>query len=450
MLDQTFSALNFQKISDSENRKGNNINAHFFPKVKTASNALKDAMREVKDFKKSHKTPYSKSMQNAFDKLANKRDAARETRDQVLENFLNETSKEAAKTGFHIEINKVSPKGKKPVYIAKDNAANYYVTKQLSKNIRRLYKVKQADRSLISKQLSSFLIEQFPYHIIRLDISKFYEDIDQKILLQKITGDELLSFNSVRLIKSLLYNYSKLAGTPNLGIPRGIGVSAYLAELYMRDIDKSIRSLPDIVFYARYVDDIVAVFAPSKGSVVGGYKSKMEEFITNKNLTLNHTKMEDLSKTNLGWTFEYLGYRYNKNNNSASTHLSDGKLKKYEARLNSCFSAYKKQSPKNAKAAYRLLIKRIQFLTSNTQLSHSKKNAYVGIFYSNPLLTDLKQLKHLDNILSGLCSTKLSSAKLKARIGKYSFENGFKARTYCRFHRKNEFKKIVEAWEYVE
>lgn len=328
MLDQTFSKLNFQKISDSENRKGSNINAHFFPKVKTATDVLKDAMRAVRKFKKSHKTPYSKSVQNTFDKLTAARDEAREARDIILEKFLAETAEEAAKTGFSIEINKVTGPGKKPVYIAEDNAVNYYVTKQLSKNIRRLYKVKQADRNLISKQLSSFLVEQFPYHVVRLDISKFYEDIDQKILLQKISGDELLSFNSVRIIKSLLYNYSKLASTPNLGIPRGIGVSAYLAELYMRDIDKSIRSLPDVVFYARYVDDIVAVFAPSKGSAVGGYRSKMEEFITNKNLALNQTKMADFSKMDAGWTLEYLGYRYKKKNTSAHIHLSTEKLKR--------------------------------------------------------------------------------------------------------------------------
>jgi hypothetical protein len=160
--------------------------------------------------------------------------------------------------------------------------------------------------------------------------------------------------------------------------------------------------------------------------------------------------MADFSKTDAGWILEYLGYRYKKKNTSAHIYLSTEKSMRYQARLKSCFSAYKKQSPKNAKAAYRLLIKRIRFLTSNTQLSHSKQNAYVGIFFSNPLLTDLKQLKILDDRLNALCSSELSSPKLKARIHDYSFENGFEARTYRRFHRKEEFKKIVKAWEYVE
>ena len=46
------------------------------------------------------------------------------------------------------------------------------------------------------------------------------------------------------------------------GVPRGFGVSAYLSELYMREIDNEIKALPDVIYYARYVDDIVIIFSP--------------------------------------------------------------------------------------------------------------------------------------------------------------------------------------------
>ena len=41
-----------------------------------------------------------------------------------------------------------------------------------------------------------------------------------------------------------------------LGVPRGIGISSLLSEIYMRDLDDCIKKRPEVIFYARYVDDI--------------------------------------------------------------------------------------------------------------------------------------------------------------------------------------------------
>jgi len=82
-------------------------------------------------------------------------------------------------------------------------------------------------------------------------------------LLKLIENNSLLSPKSVSLIKNLLYNYNLLTNqlgvkeTFRKGIPRGVGVSPFLAELYMRKIDEEIRNIESVTFYGRYVDDII-------------------------------------------------------------------------------------------------------------------------------------------------------------------------------------------------
>ena len=77
-----------------------------------------------------------------------------------------------------------------------------------------------------------------------------------------INDNQLLSPKSKTLIKSLLYSYNEITNQLGLakeerrGIPRGAGISAYLAELFMREIDNKIKRANNVSYYARYVDDI--------------------------------------------------------------------------------------------------------------------------------------------------------------------------------------------------
>ena len=44
-----------------------------------------------------------------------------------------------------------------------------------------------------------------------------------------------------------------------MGVPRGVGISPLLSEIYVRDLDSSISSFIGTHFYARYVDDIFII-----------------------------------------------------------------------------------------------------------------------------------------------------------------------------------------------
>lgn len=451
MFDQTFSPKNLRKITEFENRRGLNKSLEFFPTVLAATERLKDCIRATKHFRATHKHKYSATDQAIFDALKEDRENARKVRDQELLSCLGDVSNQISKKSFRISIRKVGgPKGK-PVYIVPDKpvdvyAQSYYAIKQIANNVSRIYKVKQANRHQIVSQLSDCLRDGFPYHVVKLDVQEFYESIDHSVLLAKLKADQLLSATTMRLIERLLWDYADLAGTPGRGLPRGVGISAILSELYMRDFDDRISTLEEVTFYARYVDDIIVLFAPTKGSNTSGYRKNAVEELRRKRLVVNSTKSKEAPpETNL----TYLGYEFRDVlRSSCKVLMSEAKFLKYKMRLNASFTRYDRQRAKNPKKAYRLLVKRVQYLTGNTQLTHSKQNAFVGIYFSNPHLTDFSQLQRLDNALTTHIGKQSHSPKLQAKLRRYSFQKGYSERIFRRFHRKGEFEEITKAWKY--
>lgn len=451
MFDQSFSPKNLRIISEVENRKGSNRSLEFFPTVFAATEVLKERIRETKQFRAAHRHAYSADDQAIFDALKEEREAARKSRDEELLACLTNVSEVISQKGFRISIRQVAgPKGKF-VYVIPDNpkdltAQCYYAIKQISRNISRIYKVQQANRNQIIGHLSDALSDGFPYHVIKLDVQEFYERIDHDSLLSKLKSDQLLSATTMRLVERLLWDYATLAGTPGRGLPRGIGLSAILSELYMRDVDKNISSISEVAFYARYVDDIIVLFAPTRASKIEKFRECLVKELTAKRLTVNATKSKeappDSSLTYLGYTFKNVCKK------SCEVLMSDQKYDKYEKRLHACFIRYHRQRANRPKKAYRLLAKRIQYLTANTQLTHSKKNAFVGIYFSNPHLTNLDQLDQLDAILETKVAKLTHSPSLMAKLRRCSFQNGYTQQVFRRFHRDGEFAEITKAWRY--
>ncbi|SEL39937.1 antiviral reverse transcriptase Drt3a [Pacificibacter marinus] len=454
MLDQTFSAKNFHTISEIEKRRGRVPDLKFFPEVTKKTEILKERIEDCKDFRRNQIGKYSDGDQAIFNHLRDMREAARDKRDEQLLKCLEVVAKNVSKKSYSIDFEKLAGPGGKPVYqIKKDVPEHHYAEKQISRNLSKLYKVKQSNRNQIVSQLSNILMDEFPYHFIRTDISSFYESINHAALVQKLRDDQLLSQTALRLTRNMLEKFSRLTGTPGMGLPRGIGLSAYLAELYMRDFDEAVRGIEDVVYSARYVDDIVIIFAPTPMSKPKEYMPQIESEMSKKGLVRNTIKTEEskfeadgTSRGRSGLKFEYLGYEFNFEPKPI-IRLSASKNAKYEARLNASFSRYYADKTTNSRKAYRLLLKRIRFLTGNTQLTHNKQNAFVGIYFGNPHLTDTQQLKNLDHKLTNLIS-KVPSASLKAKLGTLSFVDGYEQRIFRRFHRKGDFGKITEAWKY--
>jgi hypothetical protein len=281
---------------------------------------------------------------------------------------------------------------------------------------------------------------------VRTDISNFYESINRQELIRELDSDQLLSFGSKRYIKQALSSYGSLAQSVS-GVPRGLGISAFLSELYMRSVDEKIKQLPRVSYYARYVDDIIVIFSPAAGDDTSHYVSAISGIVSKKHLALN------MAKTTSGATgpamtfdFDYLGYRFSVAGGQCRITLGHKKLQRYRSRIDRAFASYEREALFDQKGAAKMLVARIKFMTSNTRLINNKRHAYTGIYFNNSHLTDWGQLNGLDAYLAHKVAN-LQSAALQDRIDGLSFMRGFSERRFSRYSTR-DLARIVEAWRY--
>lgn len=406
MLDQSFSASNFNIIFLKENRKGaikkKFLNTEYFEKHEE----FKKVLSEKIELKKSNGgNPLSKEQ---LDDFAIRLDSINKEKEEIRNNIFFSYSEiiNSEENLFHFNINYDK---QKKVYTTKRDGVHFFVMKQLQYNIHKTFKVKQADRNSIISQVFNLLNDGFPKVVVRTDISKFYESIPQENLFELINNNTLLSSQSRKLLKRLFYEFNQIKDVSiidiNKGIPRGLGISAYLSELYMRRIDEEIRSLPDLIYYTRYVDDIIAIFTPKTKSCKREYFEEMKKIVNSHDLEFNDNFGGRKDKTNIidlmlkplnkSCYFDFLGYKIEINNNhQIQIELSKSKIEKYINRVKLSIKKYNSDSKTNEKIARKMLIDRMKFLTGNYNLNHNKRNIKAGIFYSNQMLSLNKNLKY--------------------------------------------------------
>lgn len=275
MLDQMFTAENFRRIYDSENRKGLDIASRYFPTLEPLTLAVRDKVQAIRNHRAHEATMASDVFETTLITLKTELAALKAEKSGAVDDLMDDISQKVLKPSFKIDLSqKLGPQGKL-VYCIDAEPETFFVIKQLQRNIHRIYGVKQANRHDLVCQIRDMLGSSFPFELVRTDISSFYENIDRKRLVEKLDGDQLLSPASKKYIKQVLDSYGAKSGAVN-GVPRGVGISAYLAELYLRPVDKAIRAIPGMVLYGRFVDDIVAVFArPPTGNNLGSFKDRI-------------------------------------------------------------------------------------------------------------------------------------------------------------------------------
>ncbi len=437
-MDQSFSVDNFKKILSYENRKGRNLEKEFFPAIFETTKAITEINKKIHTLLRFRVTDESVLVKLNEEKVNKKK-----LKQELIEKHLSEVSKKLLDHKFKIAITKVETDDK-PVYTTTETAENYFAIKQLQYNVKKSFKVKQANRFAIVNQINSHFKDNFPKIVLRTDVKSFYESIPHDKLLAKINDNPLLSFLSKKLIWKILKDFLVASdATDKVGIPRGIGVSAYLAELYMRDIDKEISSLNDVTYYARYVDDIIIVFTPTTTQKALTYLDKVKCIMeTDTGLRMNPGKTYelDLVKSNASRNICFLGYRFEFNDGTLKKiGLTRTKLKKYIRRITSAIDEYNKQKRFDSKAARRILIHRLNFLTGNTRLENNKSSVLLGIYYSNSLLSEpLDDLIALDLFLYKKIDRCIDDANLKKRLNKFSFQKGFEERKYVNFSSKTK------------
>jgi len=446
MLDQSFSIENFRKILDYENRKGVYLEGVFFPTVKEVSESIKKLNFNLKH---SRRQVSPEDLSEYRKTLNEDLESAEDLKEELLLEEFTKIRNNLLSGKFKFSLIKNDHFGEKPIYTSVKSPENFFALKQIQHNFRKLYKVKQANRFAILSQLKSLLGDGFPKLIIRTDISEFYETIPHDILLQKLNEENLLTFSSKKIIHQILSDYRRLSNS-NVGLPRGIGISAYLAELYMRDIDQAIKSLVNVSYYARYVDDIVIIFTPNSGNNNINFYDEIRTIIEDKHqLLLNpdKTKVIDLTVLNTNQNIEYLGYKINFGSGPIGFKLSSKKITRYRRRITSSIADYIHFSKINEKSARKLLIKRIRFLAGNTRLLNNKSNILVGVYYSNNLLTTVNDFGAIDAFFLNELRN-LTNPILITRLSKFSFKDGFTKKNFSKFS-TGDLTEIFKIWRRI-
>ena len=346
MLDQSFSAHNFDIIYNIESRRGN-IDIKTMPEGYRCIIAQTEEIKRIISSLRGKKDKTLSETEELENKKSELKDLM-ESKKVALQVYLEQIEKETNSHEFRITLKKFKASDGKEVFtINSASNAHIFAVKQLQYNIRHTFKVKQANRHNILSNIKTFLNSNIPVYIIRTDISGFYESIPHDKLLPMIMDNTLLSYKSKAFIKGIIREYESIKDTAlvvsGLGVPRGIGISSYLSELYMRNLDAKIVGRRNVMFYARYVDDIFLVLSTlPTGMTLKKYYDDMTADFNAYGLSLKQPddgsdkcKLIDFTTADHEEIkMNYLGYNLymSRNNNTLKTSfgLSDEKKTRYK------------------------------------------------------------------------------------------------------------------------
>lgn len=452
-MKQSFNVENFIKIYYDENRKGDYLDGRF-----SEFSALKEIGQEIKQI--------NQNFRNKVYLTETEKETANQKKEELLKikfdklgEVLLEVEEKIDKKNYLISMITKSIKGKTAYTLDRSNIETFFLFKQIQKNIQHSFKVKQADRNEIVSQVVNMLDNGFPKYIIRTDIKSFYESIPHDKLKKVINRNHILSPLSKKVINEILRLYQSITGHDK-GIPRGIGISAYLAELYMRDFDNDIKNLENITYYARYVDDIITVFTPNNKYDSTNYLNLIDEKITRyglaRNTDISKNKLTDMRQNSINFNFNFLGYKIDFSPNKLKIEISDNKEQRYKNKINLAIDDYNTSSKYDERNARKLLIKRLRYLTGNIRLLGVKKDILIGIYFSNQQITEQTKLQELDNYLTSVAIdtnlqpySRLNLAngdKLRIKLKSFKFVDGFKEKKFYKFS-KNELEEILSIWK---
>ncbi|MCP5014277.1 MAG: RNA-directed DNA polymerase [Ketobacter sp.] len=462
MFDQSFSERNLRTIFEVENRKGNYIENDFFPSVASITTSLTKKRASCRIAKKEFyrkraeyyriKTPVLKGVVDKLGqrvKIKIKHIAKyKEIRERLLSEELQQLSLELTTSPPMLDLTPLGKiKGKDAFRLGK-SAKEYFQYKQILYNLKKAFGVKQNDRDLITSQLAVAINGQFPKILLRTDISSFYESIERSRLEKLLVSNTLLDTHSKSQILHVLKSYQTISGSSK-GVPRGVGISALLVEIYMKEFDRSIRNREDVIFYGRYVDDIAVVFDTEGMEPASDqkYRNIVEDECSRLGLNLNSAKTFTQYSPK-PFDIEYLGYKFKSDQKSEITlELSDSRERRYKKKIDRAFSSYFFDLMFDEKKATRLLLARIRFLTGNTHLYNNKRRAMIGIYFTNRLVSTTAPFTRLDHYMKSKIR-RVKSPNLRKRLEDFSFKTGFEGKLYYKFS-TNRISEIVSAWEHV-
>lgn len=463
MLDQTFSAKNFLNVYAQENRMGKIPTESMGLGFQEVMDMIKDAnakLQILRNKKKSEKTDDDKK---EISELKRELKDLKETKQKVLFSEMQDLSSQVNSHDFRFKLEKVWIGDKMGFKIDSKDRAQLFAMKQLQYNLQKTFKVKQANRHFIMSNIKLLLKTRRPFHIIRTDVSSFFESIPQVQLQHSVMDNTLLSYKSKVFVNAILKEYeaekNKLIEAESddmkegCGVPRGIGISSLLSEIYMRDLDSSIKKRPEVIFYVRYVDDIFMLLAElPQGKDLKNYYDDLAEEFKKKGLSLKSPTDVKCSLFNCfehkdeTFAVSYLGYKLTITKKpktgwkSADViySMSDNKKERITKRIDNAFKHFDVTNKYEIHQARKDLVDSLKLITGNVRLHKSKSGIKTGLYYNSDLLDDIHDLESLNTYL---CSKTVS-------LHPYLFHTEDEKKAYLTslYSRIRKF-NFVTAWE---
>lgn len=465
MLDQTFSAKNFLDVYTLENRMGRIPVDTMGEDFKAVMGKIKETNVELQILRSKKKDEKTEEDKKKIDELKQELKDLKETKQKVLFSEMQDLSTQVNSHDFRFKLGKVWIGDKMGFKIDSKDLAQLFAMKQLQANLQKTFKVKQANRHLIMSSIKLLLKTRRPFYIIRTDVSSFFESIPQEQLKHIVMDNTLLSHKSKVFVNAILKEYEaeklKLIETESdgmkkgCGVPRGIGISSLLSEIYMRDLDSSIKNRHEVIFYVRYVDDIFMLLAEiPEGRDLENYYSDLVEDFKKKGLSLKPTTDAKCSLFNCFEhkedTFEvsYLGYRLTITKKLKKERLSvdvlysmsDNKKERITKRIDNAFKHFDATNKYDIHQARKDLVDSLKLITGNVRLHKSKSGIKTGLYYNSDLLDGNQDLEDLNTYLHRktvsfhpkLFHTEDEKntylASLNSRIKKFDFVTAFDTR----------------------
>ena len=452
-----YTLQSFIALAENENRRGRDI-SRLDPGVGHVTRALRERReRYLTEIKKLDKNDPSRD--ELRESYRTERLELRRERDQAVEVAMNgalsrfEETLSAKKFRFGLaEGPKIGDK-QTPTYRTNPALDIAYPAKQAADVVKRAARIDGSSRNSIIRALQDALDKKYPHAIYKLDVKQFFESIPHRNLMEKLARYPEIDAVSVGLIRCLLQEYELITGS-DIGLPRGVGLSSYLSELYLSDFDTTLKTRPGVLFYARYVDDIVIVLEGHSQFVevkdVVARELKLLQLKPNRSKTLE-IETDDVGNYRQGKEIEYLGYRFSRSDGSLTTGLTDRRKERRTARLEKAFQTWLATSPDadNPNSGHNgLLVDRVRYLAGNTKLLNSKSNVAIGLYFSNSALAPgSAELVELDGLLQDFLKQHASRmpVKMRERMEQISFVGMFASQTFLRFRQKR-IEQIMSIW----
>lgn len=481
----TYNCDSLNDVFNVVNRKGKMQKRYLSPEYLTIAQEYREMRKELNEILKKKKAERTEVEINHIDhlKLSMKENDLQQK--DLLHEHLTKVSSNILSSNFRFNLAPdASVDPQKPVYSIGTTAEEFFAMQVLCSNVKKLFKISMSSRNEILSQLKMLLSEdKSRYYIIRTDVCHCFESIPHKKLFEYLESNSLLDVKSKSLLHGLIRkefeakNLRPLVLTPQTGIPRGCAISSLLSEFYLSKIDEEVRCLlPGIVFMARYVDDIIIVIHPDLDDercwTLDAYINALNNAYLEHGLTI-HTPTDGSGKCYVydsndtkNLKFDLLGYTIesirNDKNKQGYFSLSKDKKRRLLNRIDKTFQKFDSLLDiVSYDAAAHYLFDALHVLTCNINLYNAKRGVKVGIFYSNQLLDNAKDLEGLDNYLQNKWCKNISlsgkaavdpsiqsqiEATLKKQLKQVSFVKGF-ASPHKRYKiKKNRLQMIKQSW----